>query len=50
MPANTELSCGGNNEQGISNLEGKKLHHSLFLGQYSIFKFKNNTLPKNVRI
>ncbi|MFA6978680.1 MAG: hypothetical protein WC209_05080 [Ignavibacteriaceae bacterium] len=31
-----------NSEQGMSYLEGQKFHHSLFLVQYSIFKFKNN--------
>ncbi|MDP2364264.1 MAG: hypothetical protein Q8M94_10925 [Ignavibacteria bacterium] len=32
-----------NNEQGMSNLEGQKLHHSLFLVHYSIFN--TNVLP-----
>ena len=46
-----------NNEQGMSNIESQKLHHSLFfhrntsaLVQYTIFKIMNDPLDKKITL
>ncbi|NCS81987.1 MAG: hypothetical protein GW788_09570 [Ignavibacteria bacterium] len=35
-----------NTEQGIQNIKGQKLYHSLFLVQYSIFNYRQH-VPNN---